>query len=367
MNNFTEFLCRKWKKILLITVSVLVLICALLTGTILIMKQLGEASLTSTKKASITGENIDGGNISTFVQYEDGRYTYNQDLVNILVLGVDNGLSISREVTPGNLGQTDAIYLVSLNIKTKEIRVLGIPRDTIVPVQIITSENEPAIEVPLQITLQYAYGNNVKAGAKLSAQAVSTLLGNIPIQDVCVINWNTIAVLNDAIGGVTVTIQDTFTDESGMEVDPEFYKGNTVTLKGEQAELFVRERDCNLYGSAMERVSNQEQYIDGFINQAKKQFHKNVFLPFQMYIKMIASDSYYSTLTASEYVYLASQLQGFQISGDDIVTLPGQVEKGMFVADEDNGYEMETGFEEYHVDEKELQELILNYFYIKEE
>ena len=66
---------------------------------------------------------------------------------------------------------------------------------------------------------------------------------NIPIDRVCVFNCEAIGVINDAVGGVEVTIENDFTDESGEVLEPEFYKGNTLKLTGEQAVTFIRERD----------------------------------------------------------------------------------------------------------------------------
>ena len=81
---------------------------------------------------------------------------------------------------------------------------------------------------------------------------------NIPIDRVCVFNCEAIGVINDAVGGVEVTIENDFTDESGEVLEPEFYKGNTLKLNGEQAVTFIRERDCSIFKSAMDRVERQE-------------------------------------------------------------------------------------------------------------
>lgn len=62
---------------------------------------------------------------------------------------------------------------------------------------------------------------------------------NIPISRVCVFNCEAIGVINDAVGGVEVTIENDFTDESGEVLEPEFYKGNTLKLTGEQAVIFI--------------------------------------------------------------------------------------------------------------------------------
>lgn len=50
---------------------------------------------------------------------------------------------------------------------------------------------------------------------------------------------NSIGIINDAIGGVDVTIENDFTDESGEILEESFIKGNTVHLEG------VRENFCS--------------------------------------------------------------------------------------------------------------------------
>ena len=80
-----------------------------------------------------------------------------------------------------------------------------------------------------------------------NAEAVSRLMYNIPIDRVCVFNCEAIGVINDAVGGVEVTIENDFTDESEEVLEPEFYKGNTLKLTGEQAVTFIRERDCTIF------------------------------------------------------------------------------------------------------------------------
>lgn len=69
-----------------------------------------------------------------------------------------------------------------------------------------------------------------------------------------------IPVLNDEVGGVSVTI-----GTDGMESrDPALVKGKTVTLKGKQAEIFVRYRDIRIDHSAIYRMDQQQQYIKVF-------------------------------------------------------------------------------------------------------
>lgn len=70
-------------------------------------------------------------------------------------------------------------------------------------------------------------------------EAVSNLLFDLKIDGYLAANISSIALLNDEVGGVTVTIQDEGLDSR----DPALTKGRTVRLNGKQAEIFVRYRD----------------------------------------------------------------------------------------------------------------------------
>jgi len=61
-------------------------------------------------------------------------------------------------------------------------------------------------------------------------------------------------VLNDAIGGVTLESKYDFTD-LGIK------KGDTVTLKGDMAEAYVRTRDLDNINASLNRTERQIQYV----------------------------------------------------------------------------------------------------------
>ena len=69
-------------------------------------------------------------------------------------------------------------------------------------------------------------------------------------------NMDGIAALNDLAGGVTVTLEDDFS-----ALDPAMTKGTTLTLHGEQAEIYVRSRRSVGVGTNEARMARQEQYV----------------------------------------------------------------------------------------------------------
>ena len=64
------------------------------------------------------GRNVDYKALDDRVDYNGEKYIYNDNIVNILVLGVDSDLPVTQQQENiGDMGQTDAIYLVSIDTK----------------------------------------------------------------------------------------------------------------------------------------------------------------------------------------------------------------------------------------------------------
>jgi len=67
--------------------------------------------------------------------------------------------------------------------------------------------------------------------------AVSNLFYGMPINGYVALNMNAVAMINDAVGGVTVTVPEDMT-----QVDPSFAEGAAVTLTGDQVEVYTLSR-----------------------------------------------------------------------------------------------------------------------------
>lgn len=53
------------------------------------------------------------------IEWNGKRYTYNNNLINILFLGIDHANDIDTSYMPGDAGQADCIMLLSLDKETK--------------------------------------------------------------------------------------------------------------------------------------------------------------------------------------------------------------------------------------------------------
>jgi stage V sporulation protein T len=90
------------------------------------------------------------------ITYEGKQYRYNNDLVNILFLGIDNTDMLVGNEVPGEAGQSDCIMLLTLDKSKKEARIMQIPRDTMTEVDIYDTAGNYNTTVTEQIATQYA-------------------------------------------------------------------------------------------------------------------------------------------------------------------------------------------------------------------
>ena len=171
--------------------------------------------------------------------------------------------------------------------------------------------------------------------------AVSTLLGGHKIDGFAMVNMSAIEVVNDMVGGVTVTIEDDFPDSDTL------IKGQTVTLHGKDAERFIRERKTVADGLNENRMSRQAQYEEAFkpVFQAKCSEDKT--FPLDLYH---ALEDYMTTnISAKKFSRLALLLSDEK--EEEKVSIEG-------TADFD-----EDGWQTFTPDQDSLQEAILSLFY----
>lgn len=344
---------RKIVRNILIGVAAIIVVCIVGVAIILnIHLSKGKKSLFNSDNIVTEGSLLNGKNIDDIYTKDEENFKYNSDMVNILLLGVDNENGLSEKQIIGELGQTDAIFLLSIDTKSKKSKIISIPRDTLSMVEIYDKYDNLTDIIEFQITVQYAFANECRKGAKLTADRVSEIMGNIPIHRVCVINYDAVSVANDAIGGVQVTFDDEFTDESGQEMDAEFHKGNTVTLKGDQARIYVMERDCSLENGVLDRGARQINYISLYIDKLKSKMKSNIMLPFNILDELKEADCFYTDISKDELLYIASCLKNMKLDEDSIVTIPGGLYSGEV-------------FQQYEVDVTELRKLVLDTYYVK--
>ena len=109
------------------------------------------------------------------------------------------------------------------------------------------------------MALAHTYGSGGSDSCLNAVKAVSRLLGGVKIDHYMTLTMDGVGKINNLVGGVTVTMLEDFS-----ELDPAMKKGETVTLKGEQALLYVRTRQGIGDQSNLSRMERQRQYLESF-------------------------------------------------------------------------------------------------------
>lgn len=339
-----------WQKLLIILAWIFGIILALLLIAVVAffaLRYAGIVKLTDYNNLNMTAPVIENANVSVennghTVVYKGKEYTFNTNMASILCIGVDKD---ELGVEEGTGGQADAIYMIALDTATGKTTVIAVPRDIVTDIGIYSPEGEYLKTEKHQLCLAYAYGDGRKTSCLNTATAVSRLFYQLPINSYFAINTSAVPELNDAVGGVTVTlIDDTFHDTNLKR----HYKGETITLYGQNAMKYVRQREVSYLSSSTERLNRQVVYLKSFTSQALKMTKEDLTTPVTLY--NIVAENSETNLTPSTITAFATSVVTNGISELEFITVPGELISGGTYA-------------EYIVDEEALYELILDTYY----
>lgn len=192
------------------------------------------------------------GNIFTFFteSYEPLKTDAN-GRTNILAFGTSG---YDMEGTEGDgthdgAQLTDSIMVISLDQETGDAAMLSLPRDL---------KASPTCTATGKINEVYwcnnMNGDNEKAGAEALVAEVSNIL-NIDIQYYAHLNWGSLVSIVDALGGITVTVDEDIYDYYVFDA------GQTYNLNGEAALWLARIRHGTAHGDFTRSASQQKILI----------------------------------------------------------------------------------------------------------
>ncbi|WP_017326566.1 LCP family protein [Synechococcus sp. PCC 7336] len=174
--------------------------------------------------------------------------------LNILVLGTDNPNPVNRnQAFEASLqGRSDTVLLVRFDPDLGTINVISIPRDT-------------RVRIPNRGVNKINSANAI-GGPALTAQIVSSLLGDVPIDRYVRLNTDGIAELIDVLGGVEIDVPTRMryvdrTQDLEIDLEPGLQR-----LNGEQAHQFLRFRQDQL--GDIGRVQRQQLMMRALSQQA---------------------------------------------------------------------------------------------------
>ena len=181
-----------------------------------------------------------------------------------------------------------------------------------------------------------------EVSCQLTADAVSALLNDTPI-DYCVsMSLDGIATLNDALGGVEVTLEDDFS-----ALDPAMTAGTTLTLRGKQAEYFTRSRMAVGDGTNLSRLARQRVYIRAASAVLRERLAENAGFIRTLFNKL--EDYLYMDLSRGAFYNLADKADRYEIL--PIVEIEGTTTIGAY------------DYVEFYPDEDALRRVIADTLY----
>lgn len=315
---------------------------ALLCCVILLFTYFADQHLVANDSGESYGDLTDRFSAKYSVEYNGRIYEYREkQLVNILLLGTDARSDTSD--AEGRYGsQADFILLLSIDKQEKTITPIHIDRDTMTDVPIYGPFGDPAGSRVMQICLAQAYGNDVSGGSLNTEKSVSDLLGGIPIDYYATMDLDGISAFNDALGGVTVTLEDDFS-----QLDSEMVKGATIRLQGKQAEIFVRSRRDVSDGTNAMRMRRQRLYMDSALDLLLERMASDLDFIGNLYDSMgkdLTTDMERGFLINEAYKYS-------EYACGDILTLAGVHSVGL------------DGFVEFYPDRQALNAFIVETFF----
>ena len=289
-----------------------------------------------------SGSSTDSREIIT---YKNETYVKKGNLETYLIAGIDAPGKVEKVTEYDGTGQCDVLAVIVRDRSTDQCKLLSIDRNTITAVKSLDNDGTYLDTTDIQLSLAHAMGFDQQVRAENTVDAVSHLLGDQTIDGYAMVNMGAIQVVNDMVGGVTVTIEDDFTDS-----DPTLKKGETVTLMGEHAENYIRGRKDVADGSNQNRMSRQSNYEEAFKPAFRSKCAENSKFPLEVYHAM--EDYMTTNISAKKFCRLAILMS--DENQDEKVAI-----SGTYGLDED-------GWQTFTPDEDSLQEAILELFYQKQ-
>ena len=340
----------KWKKVLIVAAAILLALMVAFAGTFLILREIGRRSMhdydgfgVSTPASDESGNQIiKADNNGRVITYNGVSYELNENLINILFIGVDEGIYGDNT----DMEMSDAIYTMSIDTETGAVKILGVSRDTIADVDMYSEKGDYVDTQKMQMAFSYAYAGGTVSGGENTAKSQSRLFYGMPFKNHFAINMKALITLNDTIGGVTLTSSMTFTSPiDGRTIQ----EGETVTLHGKEADYYVRHRDTEKLESNNERMVRQQEYIRAFLKSIIPAAKKDISVVSKLYNEIKVNSE--TSLDLAKITYIASMAVTKLRNASDIqyVNLKGPITKGEYA--------------EMHVTNEETLKTMLSVFY----
>ena len=259
----------------------------------------------------------------THVKYNGAQYALNENIETFLVMGLDKFEGTAVADSYNNDQQADFLMLMVLDNEKRQCSAIHINRDTMADISVLGVAGQEIAKVNKQIALAHTYGNGREVSCRNTADAVSELLLGVKVNHYISFTMDSVATINDLVGGVAVTLLEDFTS-----VDPAMVKGERMTLMGRQALHYVRTRYGLEDSSNSTRMQRQQQYLKALYEKIQQRMDADEEFVVEASVKMadyIVSDRSITRLQEllkkfSEYEFTGIRsMEGENVVGEKFI------------------------------------------------
>ena len=280
---------------------------------------------------------------NTVYEYNGVEYVKNEDVESFLILGLDKFEDAINNDSYNNDQRADFLMLLVFDNSEKKFTAVHLNRDTMVNMNVLGVAGQKIGTVNKQLALAHTYGNGRDVSCRNTADAVSELLNGVKVNHYLSITMDAVPILNDLLGGVEVTVLDDF---SG--IDDTLIKGETVTLHGDHALTYVRERYGLEDSSNSTRMVRQRQYMTAVYAKAMLKIENDDNFVIEASSKL--ADYIVSDRSVNQLQEIAKKLSQYKFT--EIETLEGESV-------------VKDGLMEFRPDADSIDKIVFELFYKK--
>ena len=280
---------------------------------------------------------------NTVYEYNGVEYVKNEDVESFLILGLDKFEDAINNDSYNNDQRADFLMLLVFDNSEKKFTAVHLNRDTMVNMNVLGVAGQKIGTVNKQLALAHTYGNGRDVSCRNTADAVSELLNGVKVNHYLSITMDAVPILNDLLGGVEVTVLDDF---SG--IDDTLMKGETVTLHGDHALTYVRERYGLEDSSNSTRMVRQRQYMTAVYDKAMLKIENDDNFVIEASSKL--ADYIVSDRSVNQLQEIAKKLSQYKFT--EIETLEGESV-------------VKDGLMEFRPDADSIDKIVFELFYKK--
>ncbi len=277
------------------------------------------------------------------------KYDYYHEIETYLFIGTDasGNEDAPQEEYLGNMA--DFLMLLMVDKTDNRYGVLQLNRDTMTEVTLMQKDGSGMASADIQLCTAHWYGGNQQQSSENTVEAVSKLLGGLKIDGYYTLNMDMIPQINDMVGGVSVHIEDDFS-----QVDKSLRQGETITLTNEQAYTFIHDRYDVGDETNISRMKRQRQYMENLFGKVQEKTKEDM----QFGVKMFQAFQEDAVTNISARMISGLMKQINQSKNLGIYQLEGESKNGKALGDG-------KVHSEFHVEKKSLIEVMTSLYGLK--